>query len=141
MKEELDESVPANIRDVLYDLGMLYGLWSLDAHSATLYQARYFDGPMPLKLIRKKILDLCDDLKPEAVALVDAIAPPDFALNSVLGNSDGDIYKHIFDTINKGHNNNKEKNAGDQRPAWYREFTENKPKIGHIKPDDIKSKL
>lgn len=135
LEEELDTSVRPEIRAVLTDLGLLYGLWSLDAHSATLYESGYFKGPAPNHLIRDKILELCTRLKPEAVALVDAIAPPDFALNSVLGNSDGDIYKHIFDTISKGNK------GGYNRPSWYREFTDHKPKIGHIKPQDPKAKL
>lgn len=35
------------------------------------------------------------DLKNDAVSLVDAIAPNDFILNSPLGMSDGNVYKHI----------------------------------------------
>jgi acyl-CoA oxidase len=38
---------------------------------------------------------LYSKLKPEAVALVDVLAPPDFALNSVLGKSDGKVYENL----------------------------------------------
>ena len=34
---------------------------------------------------------LCTQLKNEAVALVDALAPPDFILNSPIGHSNGKV--------------------------------------------------
>lgn len=42
-------------------------------------------------LFKEAIINLCARLKPEAVSLADAIAPTDFILNSVLGNSDGQV--------------------------------------------------
>lgn len=42
-------------------------------------------------LVKQNILTLCAELKPEAVAIADALAPPDFVLNSVLGMSDGKV--------------------------------------------------
>lgn len=53
------------------------------------------EGPQPTLIIREGILKLCEELKPDAVPLVDAIAPPDFILNSCLGRSDGQVYKHL----------------------------------------------
>jgi hypothetical protein len=53
-------------------------------------------GPAPTRLIRKAILQLCLELKPEAVALADSLAPPDFILNSALGKSDGEVNLHII---------------------------------------------
>lgn len=41
--------------------------------------------------IKENILMLCAELKPEAVEIADALAPPDFILNSVLGMSDGKV--------------------------------------------------
>ena len=48
-------------------------------------------GPDPPRLIKEAILQLCGALKTDSVALVDAIAPPDFILNSPIGNSDGQV--------------------------------------------------
>ena len=42
-------------------------------------------------LIQEAILTLCGQLKDDAVSLVDAIAPPDFVLNSPIGLSDGQV--------------------------------------------------
>ena len=40
-------------------------------------------------------VELAMDLKRDAVALADVLAPPDFILNSALGHSDGNVYKHM----------------------------------------------
>lgn len=84
----------AEIRTVLTKLMLLYGYWSLEKHLGTLYQGGHCNGDDG-NVIREGILKLCEQLKPEAIALVDAIAPPDFVLNSALGNSDGEVYKHL----------------------------------------------
>jgi hypothetical protein len=42
-------------------------------------------------LVREGILQMCSQLKPEAVAVADSLAPPDFVLNSVIGKSDGKV--------------------------------------------------
>lgn len=51
----------------------------------------YIVGSEPIQLIEDAILHLCSNLKDEAVALVDAIAPTDFILNSPIGHSDGQV--------------------------------------------------
>ena len=56
-------------------------------------------GPEAARELRECIIKLCKDLKPEAVALVDALAPPDFILNSVLGASNGDVSIGYFEII------------------------------------------
>jgi len=42
-------------------------------------------------LVKEGILQMCSQLKPEAVAIADSLAPPDFVLNSVIGKSDGKV--------------------------------------------------
>lgn len=50
----------------------------------------YFGGDC-VQYLHEAVELLCCRLKNEAVSLVDAIAPSDFALNSVLGASDGKV--------------------------------------------------
>lgn len=117
----LDENCgkPENLMSVLYDLGRLYSLWSLEKHLSLLYESGYIPpSPSfnPSQQIRETVLSLCAKLKDNAVALVDVYAPPDFVLNSSLGASDGKIYEHIYDALTN--------NAGAfDRPAWFKEFT------------------
>lgn len=51
----------------------------------------YVSGALPATILRDGILDLCSELKDDAVSLADVIAPCDFALNSALGMSDGEV--------------------------------------------------
>ncbi|OTF83182.1 acyl-Coenzyme A oxidase-like protein [Euroglyphus maynei] len=127
MLQELADDVPFAIRKVLTRMGILYGLWSLDSHSSTLYESGYFNGPDANRSIRTKILQLCELIKPDAVSIVDAIAPPDFIINSVLGYADGDIYRHIYQamTMNK---------KTFERVDWWRDFTDTKPAVSSLEP-------
>lgn len=58
-------------------------------------QGGYCTGPRLAEFIRESILTLCSQVKPEAVAIADSLAPPDFVLNSVLGMSDGRVSKFL----------------------------------------------
>jgi len=51
----------------------------------------YANGPLASVIVKGSIIDLCSSLKNEAVTLADAIAPPDFILNSVLAASNGRV--------------------------------------------------
>lgn len=127
--EELSPDLPPAIPAVLRRLALLYGLWSLDAHSSTLYEGGYYAGSAPNRLVRAAILQLCAELKPDAIALVDVFAPPDFILNSVLGASNGAIYENIYRLLNS-------RPGAFERPSWWRQFTENKPAIAALEPLD-----
>eukprot|EP00057_Strongylocentrotus_purpuratus_P031918 XP_786081.3 PREDICTED: peroxisomal acyl-coenzyme A oxidase 3 [Strongylocentrotus purpuratus] len=111
---------------VLTKLCSLYGLWSLEKHMATLYQGGYISGPQPASLIRDSILELCRELKDEAVALVDVLAPPDFILNSPIGASDGQVYKRLYNAI-------LQTPKCLERPDWWKEFLDT-PIVGSAPP-------
>ncbi|KAF0870971.1 ACOX3 oxidase, partial [Crocuta crocuta] len=84
-------SVPPPLRAVLQRLSALYALWSLNQHTALLYRGGYFADEQPGKMIENAILGLCSQLKDDAIALVDVIAPPDFVLGSPIARADGEV--------------------------------------------------
>uniref|UniRef100_A0A8C1ZJB7 Acyl-coenzyme A oxidase n=1 Tax=Cyprinus carpio TaxID=7962 RepID=A0A8C1ZJB7_CYPCA len=121
-----DEQTPAALRSVLGRLCALYGLWTLTNHMAILYQGGYFSGRYPVDFIHTAILTLCGQLKDDAVALVDVIAPPDFILNSPIGKADGELYKNLWSTVMQGKN-------VLERPSWWAEFCSDKPAVGSLR--------
>uniref|UniRef100_A0A4W4GTS3 Acyl-coenzyme A oxidase n=1 Tax=Electrophorus electricus TaxID=8005 RepID=A0A4W4GTS3_ELEEL len=121
-----DEQTPAGLRPVLRKLCALYGLWSLFNHMAILYQGGYFTGKEPADFIQSAVLTLCSQLKDDAVALIDVVAPPDFILNSPIAKADGELYKNLWTTVMQG------KNVLD-RPSWWAEFCYEKPQVGSLR--------
>ena len=64
-------------------------------------------------------------MKNDAIALVDAVAPPDFVLNSPLGVSNGDVYKALYNTMTQSP-------GAFDRLSWFEDFT-TKNSFGHLK--------
>ncbi|PSN39168.1 Peroxisomal acyl-coenzyme A oxidase 3 [Blattella germanica] len=110
--KKCNETVDWSIKSVLVKLHLLYGLWGLDKHLTYFYLGGYAVGPSMAELVKEGILKLCDQLKPEAVAVVDALAPPDFVLNSVIGKSDGKLYDNLQSLFY--HNS-----GAMERPKWW----------------------
>lgn len=86
-----ENDVEPSSRVVLEKLGILYGLSCLDKHLVYFYKGRYATTPVFIEVIKDSVLYLCDVLKCDVISVVDAMAPPDFALNSVLGKADGNV--------------------------------------------------
>lgn len=65
------------------------------------YAGGYATGSNLADLVKEGILQMCSQLKSEAVAVADSLAPPDFVLNSVIGKSDGKvcIKKHAIELM------------------------------------------
>ena len=51
--------------------------------------------PQSIMTMQECFIELAKDIKKDAVSLADVLAPPDFILNSALGHSDGNVYKHM----------------------------------------------
>lgn len=83
-----------SLRPTLVIMYQIYGYWCLERHLATFYQGRFASTATSSSnsfadIVRSELLRLCGEIKDSAVAVVDALAPPDFALNSIIGKSDG----------------------------------------------------
>ncbi|CAH0554701.1 unnamed protein product [Brassicogethes aeneus] len=104
-----------SLRETLNNLGFLYGLNCLEKHLLYFYQGGYATGPELATFVRENILSLCAKLKPDALGVVDALAPPDFVVDSVLGKSDGKLYENLQNLF--FHNP-----GAMSRPAWWSEI-------------------
>ncbi|XP_053675462.1 peroxisomal acyl-coenzyme A oxidase 3 [Anopheles nili] len=102
-------------RTAMERLGSLYGASTVLRHVGLFYQGGYFAAqPKGMALLQQAVLDLLPMIKRDAIALVDAIAPPDFILNSPLGMSDGDVYRHMESAIMQAP-------EALERPQWWRD--------------------
>ncbi|XP_001355853.2 peroxisomal acyl-coenzyme A oxidase 3 isoform X1 [Drosophila miranda] len=110
-------SLPASAeKQVLQQLLSFYGAHLVTKYSAIFYQGGYFRDSPHIELYQQGILQLLPILKDEAIALIDAIAPTDFILNSPLGMSDGNVYQHLQKTIVSTP-------GVFERPEWWRDVT------------------
>ncbi|XP_011165847.1 peroxisomal acyl-coenzyme A oxidase 3 [Solenopsis invicta] len=111
-----DPKWQTNEREVLTKLCSLFGAATLEKRLGDLYGGGYASSSSNIDgLLREGIIILCRDLVDNVVALVDVLAPPDFVLNSPLGMSDGEVYKHMKEWMFKNKENL-------ERPSWWNEI-------------------
>lgn len=95
--EAIEEIEDEKCRSVLRRVVRLFALSQLQPHLALLYIGGYCSGPEFGTKVKEEQLSLEVSLSPECVSLVDALAPPDFALASALATSDGRAYEHMVE--------------------------------------------
>ncbi len=107
---------PAQIA-VLIKMGSLYATWRIEKHASHLFEFGIFNDPSDGRRLQTTIVELCKELSGEAVALADALAPPDFVLDSALGHSNGRIYENLKASFYA---------SADcfVRPDWWKDVTE-----------------
>lgn len=81
----------AELKPTLHRIALIYGLWCIDKHLGTFYQGGFTNGTTFADVIRNELLIQCGLFKNDAVSVADAIAPPDWVLNSVIGKSNGKV--------------------------------------------------
>ncbi|KAG0245587.1 acyl-Coenzyme A oxidase [Mortierella sp. GBA43] len=84
---------------MLVKIGQLMGTFVLKRYVEMFLEEGYFDGSHS-QLIRQLFLDQCEDLRKEAVPLVDAWGLPDYIVKAPIGKYDGNIYPAYFAAIN-----------------------------------------
>ncbi|KAL9692404.1 hypothetical protein quinque_000121 [Culex quinquefasciatus] len=120
-KRCLREDIAENLKPVLSNVYLIYGMWCIDRHLATFYAGGFAVGPRFADAIRSALLGACGQLKDSAVAVADAIAPPDWVLNSVIAKSDGRLYENIQNVMMT--------NPGAmERASWWKDIVPSKMK-------------
>lgn len=95
-KKRLDSTTTGDLKNVLLQISSLYGFWNLDKHIATFYIGGFAGGKGFAEYVRSGLLKACKEIKNSAVSIADALSPPDFALKSVIGKSDGKVNEKLF---------------------------------------------
>lgn len=94
-------------------LAALYGLTLLEQRALPeLLEAGYL-SPGQLASLRARSRALLREVRPDAIALVDSFAFPDYQLNSALGREDGDVYSALLSMAQGS-----PLNATAEGPAW-----------------------
>lgn len=87
--------VTPEILATLHRSYLIYAFWSLDKHMTSFYEGGFASGSSFADSVRKSLLEHCGRFKDVSVSVADALAPPDFALDSVIGKADGLLYENL----------------------------------------------
>ncbi|XP_065197158.1 peroxisomal acyl-coenzyme A oxidase 3-like [Sycon ciliatum] len=116
----VDPETPAEFRPVLQLCHLLYGYWCMHKHLAIFYQGGYFVDKNAGKVVNDIIIQLCSEMKKDAVSLADVFAPPDHMLRSPIGHSSGQAYRELYQAVMTSP-------GALTRPAWWPVFCSDKP--------------
>ena len=83
-------------RKVLDRLCQLYAIHKLIQHPIGLLESGYIK-PQHMKFIKNRKERLFEELRPEALGLVEAWGLPDMVLKSAIGKADGKVYETLLD--------------------------------------------
>jgi acyl-CoA oxidase len=84
------------IKHVLEQLFRLFVLHTISQEGSEFLASGYISARQ-YELIKQEVMTLLAEVRPNAVALVDAFKFPDYLLNSSLGSYDGNVYKDMTD--------------------------------------------
>ena len=79
-------------------LAALFALWGAEKHLGVLFEGGFI-LPEQSRLLKRAVANLCTSIKPDTIALVDAIAPADHVLASPIGQSNGEAYKNLYNAM------------------------------------------
>ncbi|KAA1066222.1 hypothetical protein PGT21_025542 [Puccinia graminis f. sp. tritici] len=97
-----DEALKAKpaLHHVIQLVFELYACYTMDVEASEFLASGYI-SPKQHVLLRNRVYSLLAPIRPEAVALCDSFAVPDYLLNSELGRSDGNVYQKLIEFASK----------------------------------------
>ncbi|KAG5668840.1 hypothetical protein PVAND_016762 [Polypedilum vanderplanki] len=120
--QKLPDSSPE--QEILTKLLSMFGANLISTfYMNVLYESGFVTSINACELLQTGILQLLPIIKDQSIALVDAIAPPDYILNSPLGMSDGEVYKHLENFIYQSPDT-------FTRPSWWRDIVYKEKYLG-----------
>ncbi|KAM4842878.1 peroxisomal acyl-coenzyme A oxidase 1 isoform 2-T2 [Thomomys bottae] len=94
--EKLLDIQEKSIQPVLKNLYLLYSLYGINQKSGDFLQGNIMSVSQ-LTQVNQRIMELLTEIRPNAVALVDAFDFKDMTLGSILGRYDGNVYDNLFE--------------------------------------------
>jgi len=97
-----DETLKAKpaLHHVMQLVFELFACYTMDTEASEFLASGYI-SPKQHVLLRNRVYSLLAQIRPEAVALCDSFAVPDYLLNSELGRSDGNVYQKLVEFASK----------------------------------------
>lgn len=92
----------------------VYAQHALEKHLICFYESGFARGPQLVSDVRNALLTNCDLMRKYSVTIADALAPPDFFLNSVIARADGRLYENLQKEFMK-------RPEALERPSWWQE--------------------
>lgn len=111
---ERDQNVSPAGEKVLYNLAVLYGLYTIEENAGAFLQYEYFT-PAQMDFVKQKSNELCLEIRKMAVSLTDTFNLSDFVISSPFGRYDGNVYEHYFDLV-------KRNNKPLRQPPYYEQI-------------------
>lgn len=97
----------SKVQSALTSLCKLYCVHGIVENLGGFIQDQFFDSKQ-VKILQKKLMELLTEIRPNAVAFVDAFDYPDEILQSCLGRYDGQVYQALYDYAKSSPMNEKE---------------------------------
>lgn len=108
------EKVDGEMEECLITVYRVYANHSLEKHLIYFYEGEFAKGPEMVSAIRNALLQNCERMKKFCVTIADALAPPDFILNSVIAKADGKLYENLQKELMGAP-------GGLERPKWWQD--------------------
>lgn len=105
--EKIDAEIASpQLKIVLQRLCMLYGIEKILEHPLGLVESEYLSSKQFVWLRQRKE-ELLEEIRPDAIGLVDAFGYPDNTIRSALGVYDGNVYEALMKNVRENNEFNK----------------------------------